>query len=217
MCHNTSCGMLTLSSPSRWIQGVRYCNVHILVLNIIYESIWTWTIWDWRNAHPSAKLLHGSLQVLWKIRRCQKIRDVFEYSDSGTGWFLSALVDMEGVKCVALEKILLATEFKLPWDVEKERLRVLFQLMLGWEVSFMIQSTIFSTYNKIRRCSVLKLKNAHIIYNVCQNDCQRVSYCDLRKIFRILFFIWILGWYTCDPRTAYVTVSYIRKHYWKIF
>ena len=117
-----------------------------------------------------------------------------------------------GCQVCCFGKILLATEFKLPWDVEKERLRVLFQLLLGWEVSFMIQSTIFSTYNKIRRCSVLKLKNAHIIYNVCQNDCQRVSYCDPRKIFMILFFIWILGWYTCDPRTAYVTVSYSRKY-----
>ena len=122
-----------------------------------------------------------------------------------------------GCQVCCFGKILLATEFKLPWDVEKEPLRVLFQLQLDREVSFMIQSTIFSTYNKIRRSSVLKLKNAHIIYNVCQNDCQRVSYCDPRKIFMILFFIWILGWYTCDPRTAYVTVSYIRKHYWKIF
>ena len=160
---------------------------------------------------PVSNYFTGVYKYCKKIRRCQKIRDVFEYSDSETGWFLSALVDMEGVKCVALEKILLATEFKLPWDVEKERLRVLFQL-LDREVSFMIQSTIFSTYNKIRRSSVLMLKNAHIIYNVCQNDCQRVSYCDPWKIFRILFFIWILGWYTCDPRIAYVTVSYSRKY-----
>ena len=85
-----------------------------------------------------------------------------------------------GCQVCCFGKILLATEFKLPWDVEKERLRVLFQL-LGWEVSFMIQSTIFSTYNKKGRSSVLMLKNAHIIYNICQNDCQRASYCDPRK------------------------------------
>ena len=41
-----------------------------------------------------------------------------------------------GCQVCCFGKILLATEFKLPWDVEKERLRVLFQLMLGLSCFF---------------------------------------------------------------------------------